>query len=71
MSDATEIRFPDVIVQLTGQDGNVFFLAGQVSRSLRNAGATKADVDEFVHEVMTAENYDAALRVMMRWVTVV
>ena len=75
----TAPKFPDVHVQITGQDGNVFFITGQdgnvffiigkVSKALREAGHV-AEVTQFVNEVTDADNYDAALQVVMQWVEV-
>ncbi|ABD58207.1 hypothetical protein PBI_COOPER_90 [Mycobacterium phage Cooper] len=62
-------RFPDVHVQLTGQDGNVFFIIGKVSKALRAAGHV-AEVTEFVNAVTDTDSYDAALAVVMQWVEV-
>lgn len=64
------IRYPEVRAALVGQDGNVFNLIGIVSRALKRAGVSADERDAFPREVMAAENYDAALQVMMRWVTV-
>ncbi|AER49400.1 hypothetical protein STINGER_86 [Mycobacterium phage Stinger] len=65
----TTPKFPDVHVQLTGQDGNVFFIIGKVSKALRAAGHV-AEVTQFVNEVTDADSYDAALQVVMQWVEV-
>lgn len=66
----TDIRYPDVTVQLAGQDGNVFMIIGGVRKALRRAGVPQADLDGFTADVMAAESYDAALVTVMRWVTV-
>ncbi|AER49001.1 hypothetical protein SEA_DONNY_88 [Mycobacterium phage Donny] len=67
---ATEPRFPNVTVQLTGNDGNVFLIIGRVQRALLSGGATREQATEFVNEVTDADSYDAALAVVMRWVEV-
>jgi hypothetical protein len=64
-----EPKFPDVSVQLTGQDGNVFFIIGKVSKALREAGHVD-QVTEFVNEVTDTDSYEAALAVVMQWVEV-
>ncbi len=63
-------RFPDVHVQLTGEDGNVFSIIGRVRQALRRAGATPEDLKAFSDEVMAAGSYDDALQTVMRWVDV-
>ncbi len=63
-------HFPNVHVQLTGKDGNVFAIIGRVSRALRNGGATHEQVEDFLKEVTSAGSYDEALVTVMRWVNV-
>lgn len=63
------VKFPDVIVQLSGEDGNAFFIIGRVNRALKNGGATKAEIDEFQKDAMSG-NYDHVLQTVMRWVNV-
>jgi hypothetical protein len=63
-----DIRYPDVVVQLTGEDGNAFAILGTVQRALRQAGHGD-DVAEFFTEA-TSGDYDHLLRTCMRWVTV-
>ena len=62
------VKFPDVEVHLSGEDGNAFAVLGKVSQALRRAGHGDV-VDEFMAEA-TAGHYDALLRVTMRWVVV-
>lgn len=59
----------NVKVQLTGKDGNAFFILGTVIRALRKAGATDAQVKEFNKEA-TAGDYNHLLRTCMEWVHV-
>ena len=66
----TTPRFPDVHVQLSGQDGNVFAILGRVRRALMKAGATQEQLDCFWEEVANARSYDEALAAVMRWVHV-
>lgn len=67
MSD--DIKFPNIRVQLTGQDCNVFFIIGAVTQALKRAGHHVA-ADAYADEVMDAESYDEALRITMRTVQV-
>lgn len=66
---ATNIKHPDISVQLSGQDGNVFNLMGIVIRALRSSGFGD-EVDDFVSEVTSSKSYHEALAVMMQWVDV-
>ena len=63
-------RYEDVEVQLTGSDGNVFAIVGMVTTALQRAGATEADIEEFVASCFNAGNYDQVLQIVMDWVEV-
>lgn len=69
MSNTTEIRHPEVTVQLVGQDGNAFAILGRVGGALRRAGLPPGEVTDF-HNEATAGDYDHLLQTIMRWVTV-
>lgn len=56
-------------VQLTGTDGNVFALAGIVSKALKAAGQVN-EAARFNEELLHCESYDAALLLMMRYAEV-
>ena len=62
-----EVKYPEITVNLIGEDGNVFNLMGIVSRALRRI---KIDPKDFQDEVMASGSYDEALRVIMKWVNV-
>lgn len=55
--------------KLIGTDGNVFMLAGVVSRTLRRAGLSD-QAKEFSEKLWGCKNYDAALTLMMEYVDV-
>jgi hypothetical protein len=59
----------DVDVQLTGNDGNAFAIMAAVQRGLRSAGATPAQVKEYLDESMS-DDYDNLLRTAAKWVYV-
>lgn len=63
-----EPRYPDIHVQLSGEDGNAFFIIGRVRKALREAGVSSAECDEFSNEAMSAD-YDNVLLTCMRWVS--
>ena len=63
------VRYPDIEVQLTGEDGNAFGIIGRVRRALRQAGVSADEVQGFTDEA-TAGDYDHLLATCMRWVTV-
>jgi hypothetical protein len=62
-----EPKYPNVTVQLSGEDGNAYFIIGRVIRALREAGVDNAEVREFSYEA-TSGDYDHLLRTVMAWV---
>jgi hypothetical protein len=66
---AHEATFPDVTVQLTGEDGNVFAVIGAVQRALRRSGY-REEASAFAREAMAQSSYDEVLQLVMRTVEV-
>lgn len=66
---ATEVKFPDVQVELIGQDGNAFNLIGLTAKAMKRAGHV-AEADAFVTEAMEQESYDHLLQFIMATVEV-
>lgn len=64
-----ETKYPEVEVQLTGQDGNAFAIMGRVAGALKKAGVPKEEVAEYMKESMSGD-YDNLLQTAMRWVSV-
>ena len=62
-------KYPEVTVQLIGQDGNAFAVMGAVVKALRAAKITKEERDTFMQEA-TKGDYNELLTTCMRWVTV-
>ena len=62
-------RYPEVVVRLSGEDGNAFSILGRVRAALAQAGADKRELAEFFAEA-TSGDYDHLLRVVMDWVEV-
>jgi hypothetical protein len=67
MDNASNVRFPNIKVQLVGMDGNAFFILGRVSEALRKGGASREELTEFQQEA-TSGDYDKLLQTVMRWV---
>lgn len=63
------VKYPQIEVQLTGEDGNAFFIIGRVSKALKRAGVEKAEVDAFTEDAMSGD-YDHVLQTVMKWVSV-
>lgn len=64
-----ETKYPEVVVELVGQDGNAFYIMGAVSKALRKHGVDKTEIDEYMTESMSGD-YDNLIRTALRWVSV-
>lgn len=64
---SNEPLYPGVEVQLSGEDGNAFFIIGRTTRALKQAGHKEA-ADEFTEEAMSSD-YDHLLRTVMKYVS--
>ena len=62
-------KYPEIEVQLTGQDGNAFAIMGAVSTALRKGGVPKEEINEYTSQSMSGD-YDNLLRTAMSWVSV-
>lgn len=60
----------EIEVELVGHDGNAFAIMGRVQRALKEAGATKEELDQYFKE-STSGDYDNLLRVAADWVEVI
>jgi hypothetical protein len=65
--DPSQPRYPEVQVQLTGQDGNAFAILGRTTAALRQAGVPQDEIDGFFAEA-TSGDYDHLLQTTMAWV---
>lgn len=61
-------KYPDITVQLTGEDGNAFFIIGRARAAARRAGLSNEELKLFQDEAMSG-NYDNVLQTCMRWFT--
>jgi hypothetical protein len=64
-----ETKYPEVEVELVGQDGNAFAIMGRVMGALKKAGVAKEEIDQYYAE-STSGDYDNLLRTAMAWVSV-
>jgi hypothetical protein len=62
-------KYPEIEVQLTGQDGNAYAIMGAVQKALRKAEVSKDEIDEYLKESMSGD-YNHLLRTAMAWVSV-
>lgn len=65
----SEVKYPDVKVQLVGRDGNAFVILGAVRRALKSHGVKQQEIEAFSDEA-TSGNYDQLLATCARWVSV-
>lgn len=63
------VRYPDIHVELLGQDGNAFMILGLVQRAMRKAKVPQEIIRQYVDEA-TSGDYDHLLQVTMQWVEV-
>jgi len=71
MSEVTAYvpKFPEVEVELIGEDGNAFMVIGKVQKAMKRAGVEKSDIDEFMAEAMSGD-YDHLLQTVLATVAV-
>ena len=64
-----DIKYPEIDVQLIGEDGNAFAIMGAVSKALKRNGVSPEEVDKYMKESMSGD-YDELLVTAMNWVNV-
>lgn len=64
-----DIKYPDIQVQLTGNNGNAYAIMGAVSKALRRNGIPQEEIDLYMEESQSGD-YDHLLVVAMQWVDV-
>ena len=57
-------KFPDINVQLSGEDGNAYSIIGRVMRAMGRAGINQDEIDKYKVEA-TSGDYDNLLQVTM------
>ena len=63
------MKYPQVKVELVGQDGNAFSILGRCQKAARKAGLTPEQIDEWRKEAMSGD-YDNLLRVCVEYFNV-
>ena len=64
-----EPKYPNIKVKLVGNNGNAFYIMGQVRDALRKNKVSKEEIDRFFEEASSGD-YDHLLQTCMDWVTV-
>lgn len=62
-------KYPEIEVELIGNDGNAFAIMGAVRKALKKANVSNAEIEQYTKE-STSGDYDNLLRVAMDWVSV-
>ena len=60
-------KYPEINVELVGQDGNAFAILGRVGKAMQDYGLD-ADVRKEFFEEATSGDYDHVLATCMKWV---
>lgn len=63
------IKYPDIEVALSGEDGNPMSIVARVSRALKRAGVPEDEAAQFRTEALSGD-YDNVLQTAMSWVSV-
>ena len=64
-----EVKYPEITVQLSGEDGNAMCIIAKVRKALKRGDVSKEEVDKFCEEA-TSGNYDNVLVTAMKWINV-
>lgn len=59
-------KYPDIQIELAGQDGNAFFILGKCLQAMRKAGLPQETRDAFKHEAISGD-YDHLLQTCIKW----
>lgn len=62
-------KYPEIEVQLSGNDGNAYAIMGAVQKALRRAEVPQHEIEQYLNQSMSGD-YDNLLRVAMNWVKV-
>ena len=63
------VKYPEIDVQITGQNGNAFIILSCVTTALKNNGISQEELDKFFNEA-TSGNYDHLIQTCCEWVNV-
>lgn len=63
------VKYPEIEVQLSGNDGNAYAIMGAVQKALRRAEVPQHEIEQYLNQSMSGD-YDNLLRVATNWVSV-
>lgn len=64
-----QVKYPDIEVELSSQDGNAFAIMGAVTKAMKSHKVPNDEIAAFRQEAMSGD-YDNLLRTAMQWVSV-
>ncbi len=62
----SEIKYPDITVNIIGQNGNAFCILGICKRVMEHAKLPQTEIDAFMTEAMSGD-YDHLLATVVSW----
>lgn len=69
MSSFPDVKYPEITVRLSGENGNSFNIMGIVTRAMRMERIDKAEIDAYRDAAMSGD-YDHLMQVTMKLVNV-
>ena len=64
-----DVKYPNISVNLIGENGNAFAIMGAVRTALRKAKVPHTEIKAFLKEAMSGD-YNHLLTTCMKWVNV-
>lgn len=62
----TNIKYPEIKIQLSGEDGNAFFIIGKCISAMRRACVPEEECRTFLKEANSSD-YNHLLSTCMKW----
>lgn len=63
------MKYPNITVKLTGENGNAFLILGKTIRTMKQAKLSQEEINIYRAEA-TSKGYDRLLATTMQWVNV-
>ena len=64
------MHYPDLEVELSNRDGNIFAIIGRICNVMKRNGVKKNEINKFIGEVTSCSSYDKALSICNEWVNI-
>ena len=66
LAEHRPVKFPDIHINMSGEDGNAFFIIGRCRSAMKRAKCSPEDIASFTKEASNG-NYDNLLQTVMNW----